>query len=396
MRRFLQAVSPLLAAVAVAGLIWSMTLLAPSNRTGVRTMPPGAGAPAASSFVIPGGYLERAALAAKLNMRSSVQLKESMAAPLSAGTSPVAILGQGGTLVYASWKLYPSLAAAQSILPGQVEGRPSIRALNLASGSSSLIVDGANSFALSGDRLAYVLGTTPDYTNSKPYLGTIHVRNLGDPATDVVLEGSEADWRIAAWAGDTLLAYQQGEGESLNLFSIKPDGSRSLTAANSGLVAVSPDGTQAAITSLEQGAILTIVDLATGAVVSSLNGAGALAGNVSGGLMARGDWDGSRIVAALRDRPGYAIVTTAAGVLAPTSVQELDQASFPWGVATPTFADDGAVTLTAFTPGGRWGGTRGGHVLTCFSTCQDDPVADPLSAEPQRVYNPSRPLKGGL
>jgi len=380
------------------GLTWQS-----SNASGSQTAPTTAGegsGKGVSAYVTPSRYLQRTlvtSLAARqttpmLAERRTTPLLNSFAAPLSAGTSPVAVLADDGTtLVHASWKLYPTIDAAREILPGQVEGRPSIRRLNLQTGENSLVVDGANSFALGGDQLAYVLGTSPDYVNSKRYTGSIHIRSLSDPATDRILTG-EANWRIAAWTGDTLLAYQEGEGESLELFAIAPDGSVRSLVAGASVIAVSPDGTQVAVTSVTDGPPVSILAVATGKVQATLGRATTLAGDVSTGLVGQGDWKGTQLVAALRDRPGYAQFTVAPGAVELASVMNLNLSKFPWGISAPTFANDGAVTASAFTPGGKWGGSRGGHAITCFTTCSSTSVSDELGATPQRVYNPSRPL----
>lgn len=318
-----------------------------------------------------------------------------IAAPLSAGTSPVAVLTDDGTtLVHASWQI---LGGPPNATPGTgaPEGRPSIWALDEASGAARLLADGANSFALLGQRLAYVKGQRADYYNGEPYVGDIRVQNLDGAGAATVLVPEIANWRIAAWAGTDLLVYKLGEGEAMDLYVVRAGGSMELLAPDSALVAISPDGHQALISTLAATeSQIAILDLdKKKAVAHAFVGHGPN-GEPIDGLAANGDWQGDTIVAAATGLSGYVTLRQTGSDLHVVAVRDLGRSAYPWRVEEPTITQDGGVMVTAYTPGGKWGGVEAGIVATCFDDgCRSfEPEGPPI--EPKRVHNPSRNTQG--
>ena len=78
--------------------------------------------PGVSQYVTPGSLLARASLGTTVGRLLSVPLQESFAAPLSAGTSPTALPADSGSMLYASWKLYPRWTRPARFFPTNVKG----------------------------------------------------------------------------------------------------------------------------------------------------------------------------------------------------------------------------------------------------------------------------------
>jgi hypothetical protein len=136
------------------------------------------------------------------------------------------------------------------------------------------------------------------------------------------------------------------------------------------------------------------VELATKTAVAHASIARGPAGERIGGLSINGDWVDDRIVAAATGLSGYVTLTRSGSGLRVTSVRDLGRTTFPWRVEDPLFTSDGGVMVTAYAPGGKWGGKEAGHVVTCFDDgCRSfNPGGTPIA--PKRVHNPSRASEG--
>ena len=139
--------------------------------------------------------------------RPRVHLEAAPVAPLAGWLTPVAVPSPDGHLLaYNAWTELreddPGLSwEDQDISVGDPLARPSLRLLDVESGTDTVLEEGAFSLDWRADgALAYVKGAERDYRAGVPYVGDVVVR----PA----LEASSEAWSpepgryvVAAWAG---------------------------------------------------------------------------------------------------------------------------------------------------------------------------------------------------
>jgi hypothetical protein len=269
-----------------------------------------------------------------------------VAAPLAAGNSPLAVLEPDGrTLVYSTWVAEgPTDDSAQSGTPG---GRPSIRLLDLRTGRDRPLVYGAVSFAVSASgSIAYVRGDRPEYLQDVAYTGTIEEVRPGASGPPVTLVGASRNYRVAAWAGRSLLYYVEGDGESLDLFVVAEGARPRLVARSAEVVAISPDGAAVLVQSDQYGpAGLALYDVATGRELAEVDRLRDEQGRTLS-LGMNGDWYGSLIVAEASADLVYLRVDGDRITVERTVDLGIDR--LPWGLETPRFSTDG-LAVTAFT-----------------------------------------------
>lgn len=169
--------------------------------------------------------------------------------------SPVAVPSPDGRFIaYNAWEWLVPVDPAKSwsqqgISPGDPVGVPSIRVVDLATGSERVLADGAFSLAWRDDgALAFFQGTSRTYRADEPFTG--HPLFRSSP------EAVEETWTtvpdrcvVIAWARGRLLAYRMLEGERLDLLVFDGPGRSRLIAEGGELVAISPDGTRALVSS---------------------------------------------------------------------------------------------------------------------------------------------------
>jgi hypothetical protein len=324
------------------------------------------------------------------------QLAAPPVAPLAGWLTPAGVPSPDGRyLAYNTWdELRPDDPALswsdQGIEPGDPLATPSIRVHDSSTGRDELLEDGAFSLAWRPDgALAYFRGAERDYRAAVRYVGDVLVRPTLE-AEPEIWSRAQGRYIVVAWAGETLLAYREREGEALDVIAFDGPGEMRVLARDSALVAVSPDGSRAflergpaqgrptvAVLEVESGGVtatldLTKVDPAVGAVSYS------------------GDWLGRRVVAP--SGSGFAVFRVGhIGI----SLERAVAVAVEQGVAEPRFADATGRRVTAWTTRGR-----GGVFLDCDLTSAACEVVVPLPtargaqgfpAWRRPLYNPSRP-----
>jgi hypothetical protein len=271
---------------------------------------------------------------------------EGVFAPLNAYVGPFAVSTMDGSsaVIVPTWKSIQSDPQTPQI----PVGRPSLRVLR--DGQSQVLALGGLSPALSqSGRLAYAVGVDPVYRPNRSYETRIMVGSLGsDTATPWTTK--RGTYFPVAWAGDRLIAYEQFEGEERQVLIFSgPNRLRRLKDVG-GLIAVSPDGRQIAVT--DSISTVRIVDVASGATVARIGisepddgtaTTGTPTGSVAAGLpspvMAPGSWRGSQIVVAAGD--GLAVLSVDGSSLRLAGRYPIP--TLPYGMDGPIWVDDDTV-----------------------------------------------------
>lgn len=275
---------------------------------------------------------------------------EDVFAPLNAYVGPFAVSTIDGPprVILPTWKsIQPDPQTPE--IPA---GRPSLRVLQ--DGQSRVLALGGLSPALSqSGRLAYAVGVDPVYRPNRSYETRIMVGSLGsDTATPWTT--TRGTYFPVAWAGDRLIAYEQLEGEERQVLIFSgPNRLRRLTDVG-GLIAVSPDGSQIAVT--DSISTVNIVDVASGVTVAHLgisepdDGTGttgtsteSVAAGLPSPVMAPGSWRGSQIVVAAGD--GLAVLTVDGSSLRLAGRYPIP--TLPHGIDGPIWIDDDTVVGSA-------------------------------------------------
>ena len=315
--------------------------------------------------------------------------------------APVAVpSADGRAIAYSTWRdLRPDDPqkswAQQGIEPGDALAVPSLRLYDLTTRADTLVAEGAFSAAWRADgALAYVRGSPPEYRAGERYLGDIVVRG---PAGGTTVWSLEADrYVVAAWAGQTLIAYRVREGEHLDLVALDGPGRHRELAGDTHLVAVSPDGKEAFVTdgSALPGTV-RVIDVATGRERAAL----ALA-SVSGAPVTwvgyAGSWTGDLVAA--RSDAGLAVFRVGEEIRLERLLQ-LDPEQNPGGVIEPRFVGGSArvVARTSIASGPEAPRDDAASVLLdCDVAAARCGRTEPLPARAwlRFAYNPSRPQKG--
>lgn len=378
---------------------------------GGRTDDPGAGARAS----VPGVDALRAGVAltaakgpppgltvaaGKVGGQASAKLAAQAIAPLAGWLSPVAVVSPDGRqIVYSAWRELreddPQRSwSEQGIERADPLARPSLRLHDLATGADSVLADGAFSAAWRSDgALAYVRGVRPEYRAWERYVGDLVVRDA-PRGRDVRWSDLADRYVAAAWAGETLLAYRVRPGERLDLLAFDGPGRPRLLGNDTSLVAVSPDGTEAAVAdgSAIPGA-LRIVDVRTGDERARL----ALGDEHTRPLTwvgYAGSWKDD-LVAAESDA-GLAVFRVDGDSVSLVRLLELDDDAFPHGAVEPQLTSRDEIVARAETGSDAGGADAPTVLLDCDrvrATCSRLASAEPR-AWLRFVYNPSRPLRG--
>jgi hypothetical protein len=338
--------------------------------------------------------------AARIGGRASAKLADQAIAPLAGWLSPVAVPSPDGRrIVYSAWRQLreddPQRSwSEQGIAPGDPLARPSLRLHDLSTGADSVLAEGAFSAAWRSDgALAYVRGVRPEYRAWERYVGDLVVRD-GPHGRDVLWSDVADRYVAAAWAGATLLAYRIREGEQLDLLAF--DGPRRMRVLghDTSLVAVSPDGREAAIAdaSAIPGA-LRILDIRDGEERAQLP-LGDERTRPLTWIGYAGSWKAD-LVAAESDA-GLAVFRVDGDSVSLVRLLELDRDAFPHGAVEPQFASGDEIVARAETGSDRGAAAAPTVLLDCDrvrATC-----SRLASAEPREwlrfVYNPSRPFGG--
>jgi hypothetical protein len=328
-----------------------------------------------------------------------VRLASPPVAPLAGWLTPAAVPSPDGRyLAYNSWlelrRDDPGLSwSDQGIDPGDPLATPSLRLYDTRSATEGLLDEGAFSLAWRSDgALAYFKGAERDYRAGVRYVGDIVVRASLE-AEPEAWTSERARYIVAAWAGDRLIAYRESEGEALDVLVLDGPRHMRVLAADSALVAISPDGRRAFV---EQGPAqgrpsVRVVDVVTGKVRGTLDLT--RIDPAVGWVGYAGDWLGDRIVAS--SVSGLAVFRVRGRSIA---LERSIRAGAP-SLAEPRFTDPSGRHVTA------WASSPGvAAFLECDSLSGRCTRLVPLPrargvhgfpAWRRPLYNPSRPLATG-
>jgi hypothetical protein len=240
----------------------------------------------------------------------------------------------GRYVLYDAFETGGILNGTATPVPG-TKVTPSIRLLDLQTGQDRLFAVGAWRPVWGTDgRLAYTRGDVPSWTLDEAYPSRIVVReSLAAP--EEVWTAAPDSYTCLAWAGPRLICQHGGYPpggqpfpDALLVFT-GPGVPLVLAPREVDLVAVSPDGSRALVTSLADQAdfiaVVHLVDLTNGRDLSTLKLPASLEN-----LAMDGDWLGDHVVAArgwspggaMHPRPGLAILDVAGDRLALADVYE--------------------------------------------------------------------------
>ena len=328
-----------------------------------------------------------------------VRLASAPVAPLAGWLTPAAVPSPDGRyLAYNAWRVIreddPALSwQDQGIDIGDRLATPSLRLHDLETGEDRPYVKGGFSLAWRSDgAVAYFEGSERDYRAGVPYLGRIAVR---DSASGRARPWTTAADRyiVAGWAGQTLIAYRERRGEALDVLALDGPGKVRVLSTDAGLVAVSPDGSQALV---EHGPVngpprVDLLSVASGARLASLDLT--KVAPAVGVVGYAGDWDGDLAVAP--SASGLAVFRIVGRTLELVRAIRVPGGN---GVNEPRFADGSRVTGWTSTP-------AGGAFVDCDRLTGRCGRAVPLPAARgvqgyptwrRPAYNPSRPQEGAL
>lgn len=365
-----------------------------STRAEVRTLSVRQATGSAKGLFVAAGHLQG---------DRSATLAATASSPLSGWIAPVAVpTADGSGLVYSTWRqlrqVNPTLSwSKQGIKTGDPLGTPTLWIHDFGSGRDKVIDSNSFSAAARADgTIAYVRGAGP-YRAFTDYAGDIVVRSSVS-ARPVVWSARPAYYVVAAWAGQTLLAYRVGEGEQLDVLALDGPGRQRLLMAHASLVAVSPDGSQAFLASdADVPGSVSVVNVADGTIARTLE-----LGSLDQGILWAaygGSWSGD--VVAAPTNSGIAVFDVGGEAISLKELLKADPNTFADGIIEPQFSGDTEhVVARGDTPAGKDApaGDEGSTPLDCdlaTATCvagATRPGHDWLHP----AYNPSRPLKGGV
>lgn len=317
-------------------------------------------------------------------------------APLAGWLTPAAVPSPDGRhLAYNAWRELrrddPKLSwSDQGIERGDPLATPSLRLYDAASGTDEPLEEGAFSLAWRADgALAYFKGAERDYRAGVPYTGHVFVRASLD-ASPERWSSEQERYIVASWAGAHLVAYREREGEALDVVVFDGPGKMRVLAADSALVAISPDGRRAFV---QQGPAqgppaVRVVSVATGRTDATLDLT--RVDPAVGTIGYAGDWEGDNVVAS--SSSGLAVFRVEPGKILLEDTLRVAAAN----VAEPRFVGASARHVMAWTSV-----RRGGVFLDCdfeLGACNramplpDAPGVHGFPAWRRPLYNPSRPL----
>jgi hypothetical protein len=173
--------------------------------------------------------------------------------PLVGGDGPVAAPSADGHVVaYSTWAWtrdvdWTKTFAEQGIQNGDALGMPTLRLHDTSARTDTALEPGTFDGAWRSDgALAYVRGDPAAYRADSPYLADVVVRDT--PTADPVVWTTEPDeYRVVGWAGSRLVVVRELEGGPPDVEVLDGPGQVRLLAADSGVLGVSPDGSQALV-----------------------------------------------------------------------------------------------------------------------------------------------------
>ncbi len=199
----------------------------------------------------------------------------------------------GDAVYYTTWTQETDLDELDVGDPG---GVPVLRKVD-SSGEDSVVRSGAHAPALATDgRLAYVQDLDGVYLYSVPNPNQIRVVSADGASDEVWSEDKEARYVTVGWAGETLLAYEIGEGEYAKTYAFDGPGRTRLLSDGGVVGAISPDGEWVLLVETGdpgEGSQFRVVRIADGETVGPVylsTEVGPLNGTY------QGDWSGDTII----------------------------------------------------------------------------------------------------
>lgn len=330
-------------------------------------------------------------------------LKIPAVAPLMGWISPVGVFSPDGSQVaYNAWdtvrEVDPHFSAShQGLKVGDVVATPSIRMVDTSTGADSVLADGAYSLAWRADgTMAYVQGRSAPYLFDVPYVGNIVVRAPGSDTGETWSSGTDR-YIVTAWAGQTLLAYREREGEALDLLAFDGPDQERLLGTDTTLVSVSPDGTRALVFDhASYPPTVRLLDIATGKELGNTDLFSAIPKdqpNYPHLLSYGGDWTGDYAVA--DSDVGLVRLHIVGNDVSVTDVLGFASTDFPIAPHEPQFIQGSDSRVQVWAPTDT-NNVRTYRFLTCdFATSACEVGDTNTSSNFSEVHNPSRPLNGG-
>lgn len=275
--------------------------------------------------------------------------------------SPMALWSADHQVVlYNSWR-WESETEMAGRRPGDPVATPAIRVKDLARGTDTVLAEGAQTIAWRGEGpVAYTQADDPVWRMNERYVGHVVVRDSLSSPPQRWTDTSDR-YIVLAWAGDHLLFHRvppEREGGGELLAATGPGRIHSLGPDTTTLLGLSPDGRYAfVLTDSEGGRSLDglrygLVEVATGRSAGTVDVGAVPAGQVLGGALPLGAWDGDQVVIetslfALDDgqvadgQPALAIFDwdPEGPALALSTVIPVDASVAPWA-EEPYFTDD--------------------------------------------------------
>ncbi len=338
-----------------------------------------------------------------------------VSAPLSTGAT-AARSADGSSVVYSAWETLTPVSRTDESTPseGTHMGVPSIRVVDVTTGTDTTLVRGASSFVLTtNEEVVFTRGVHDEYRFGDPYQASIQVVPLDGSSPPRVLVAESDDYSIVGATQSHVLFERNDDGQLPDLWATPVDGTEPfMVAADSILIADAPDGSEILTQALESPELdLTVVNTKSWAPVASLH----LPVEATGGpaaLERLGDWQGDRIVAA-KPQGLIELQRTSSG-LAVVAQHHIGIDVAPWGISEPRYSDGGAVQgLATIPPPQSYGfvdvnqaqsvagtvpwdsmdssDTGSTRVISCHTSagCRSErPPADPTATSLYRIHGP--------
>jgi hypothetical protein len=224
------------------------------------------------------------------------------------------------------------------------EEGPSLRLFDTASGEDRLIDRGAFSVAWRRDgALAYFKARDPmvDLEAGERPIGHVVVRASPNQEADRWTT-KPGNYVVAAWAGERLLVYRIGDGKWPDLLVLERPGRVRLLAGDGALIAVSPEGDRAFLTTYGASPpSVQVVDVAEGHQVSSFAFGGGAPPAARGirWVVEAGSWVEDLVVA--KASPGLVVFRVEPGSIRLDQILRLGSAPFPLGLFEPRLDPSG-------------------------------------------------------
>lgn len=277
---------------------------------------------------------------------SSITLTAEPHLPLGGALVPSVVPDQTGSALF--YTATENLLDIEAVAPGESWGVPTIRRFDVATGADEKVLDGGYAPTIShSGLLAYAQDVNGEYRKEDGHLTRLAVLD-GSSATIWTGE-EEARFTPYGWAGDILIAYVTGEGESLSVVALDGPGQLRQLSAQGYIGAISPDGTQVLLIELtvsESGSLyslIKVVNASDGVVVATYEPSRDPDFAVILGY--GGDWKGQRAV--VLGPGGFAVFDIGASSISPVGIFQLSFEKSEGALSPVWLLDDSRVWTRA-------------------------------------------------